>query len=140
MNGEEKPIATLEITPDHVEPTRVNRVYYRHSQTGDRGYKVIREGRVAIRRDRPNIDDYTFQIGDWNAEVVDAKRFTEAQIAAIQFEADKKLCWALGLPALGKREWIDLQEKARLDWMREGPKTPERAGLYKLVGEYLRSL
>lgn len=124
----------------YYEPTKAQRVYYRHNQTGDRGYLVRREGRDAIRRDRPNIDDYTFQLGDWNKEVVEAKRFTEVQIAIIQFEADKKLCWALGLPALGKREWIDLTEKARLDWMKEGPKTPERAGLYKLVGEYLRSL
>lgn len=128
------------VNADSHEPLKSQRVYYRHNQTGDRGYIVKREGKDAIRRDRPNVDDYTFQLGDWVAEVADARKFTEIQIAAVQFEADKKLCWALGLPTLSRREWVDVPEKQRFDWMKEGPKTPERSGLYTLIGDYLRSL
>lgn len=127
-------------TDIYFEPPKAQRVYFRHNMTGDRGYAVRREGKEAIRRDRPAIDDYTFQLSEWVKESPETKKFTDAQIAAVQFEADKKLCWALGLPALAKREWIDLPEKQRVDWLKDGPKTPERAGLYKLVGEYLRSL
>jgi hypothetical protein len=57
----------------------------------------------------------------------------------VQFEADKKLCWALGLADLSKREWADMTEKQRLAWLRTGPQAPSRAGLYKSIGDYMRA-
>ena len=127
------------IEPGDFEPLATERVWYRHAETGDRGYAVRRDGRDAIRKDRPAQDDYTFNIGDWKLEVDDKPRFSAVQIAMVQFEADKKLCWALGSPDLAKREWLDLTEKARLKWMKDGPaKSPERAKLFAAVAEAMR--
>ena len=124
---------------NYFEPTRDARIYYRHAQTADRGYLVKREGRDAIQRDRPAIDDYTFELKDWNKEAPETSKFSELHIAMVQFEADRKLCWALGLADLSKREWVDMTEKQRLAWIRTGPQAPTRAGLYKVVADYMKA-
>jgi hypothetical protein len=124
--------------PGNSDPLKDARVYYRHNQTGDRGFLVTREGREAIRRDRPAIDDYTFELKDWNKEAPETARYSDLQIAMVQFEADRKLCWAIGLADLSKREWVDMTEKQRLAWLKTGPASPTRAGLYKAIGEHLR--
>lgn len=128
-------MTVAELKPDssYFEPLATDRVWYQHQQTGDRGYMVKREGRDAIRKDRPMHDDFTFNVAEWALFVDKADRFSAIQIAQVQFEADKKLCWALGMPELAKREWLDLTEKARLKWMKDGPTAPERAKLYAAV-------
>lgn len=103
------------------EPLLSERVYYRHTQTGDRGYAVRREGRDGIRKDRPMIDEVSFNLGDWKRELDNTDRFSDVQVAQICFEADKKLCWALGHPELAKREWRDMTEKQRVSWLKDGP-------------------
>jgi hypothetical protein len=124
---------------DYFEPLIAERVWYQHTQTGDRGYLVRREGKDAIRKDRPSTDDYTFNVGEWKLAADATDKFSAVQIAQVQFEADKKLCWALGMPELAKRDWVNLTEKARLKWMKDGPAAPERAKMYAAVGESMRS-
>jgi hypothetical protein len=123
---------------NYYEPTKDARVYYRHNQTADRGYLVRREGKDAIRRDRPALDDYTFKLDEWNKEAPETAKYSALQIAMVQFEADRKLCWALGLADLSKREWVDMTEKQRLAWIKDGPKAASRAGLYKAIGDHMR--
>lgn len=124
--------------PAEVDPSLAERVWYRHKQTGDRGYAVKRDGRDAIRKDRPAHDDFTFNVAEWAPDVEKMDKFSAVQIAQVQFEADRKLCWALGMPELAKREWLDLTEKARLKWMKDGPVNADRARLWKAIGATMR--
>lgn len=130
---------TDEGTPDEYEPKPHERVWYTHALTGDRGYAVRRLGKDLVRRDRPGIDDVS-DPSNWKRLVDDVPRFSAIQIAQVCFEADKKLCWALGQPDLAKREWLDLKEPARIKWLNEGPRTAQRAGLYAVIRDYLKSL
>jgi hypothetical protein len=115
------------------EPTVAERRWYRHSETGDRGYYVRRESRDAIRYDRPATDDYSFDLAKWKIEAVDAPRFTIIQIAQVCFEADKKLCWAMGRQDLARREWLDMTEGARKKWLEDGPTDSTRKAVYEAI-------
>lgn len=130
-------------TPDYFEPLIHDRVYYRHVDTADRGYAVRRDGKDARRWDRPGNDDFTFDLSKWKRESDEMPKFSEIQTAQICFEADRKLCWALGLPELAKRDWKDMTEKQRLKWVSDGPlqKSPEfklRSGLRDAIQEWAR--
>lgn len=126
------------------DPPEAARVYYRHKETSDRGYLVRREGRDAIRYDRgPGVDQHIFKLSDWNLESTATEKYSDMQIAQVCFEADKKLCWALGQLDLSKRDWLnDLTEKGRREWMMTGPPAKavnkERIGLYKAIQAELR--
>lgn len=105
----------------HDDPKPKDRVYYRHLETGDRGYLVERDGAPAIRWDRA-ADDYTHQLDRWKKEVDVTPLFSQHQLAMIAFAADKEVCRALGQVDIANRKWIDLSEKQRRDWMADGPK------------------
>ena len=108
------------------DPLPADRVWFRHAQTGDRGYSVRRQGKDAVRYDRgPHIDQYSYNLSEWKPDDVVTPQFSAIQIAQVAFEADKKLCWALGLPELAKREWLDLSEKRRILWVNEGPQAKD---------------
>jgi hypothetical protein len=128
------------VTADHFEPAPNERVWYNHAQTGDRGYAVRRAGRDGIRYDRPAIDEVSFNLGDWKLQVEPGAEFTDLQIAMVAFEADKKLCWAMGSQDLAKREWIELSEKLRLRWVKDGPPATakRRAKLFAAIQKALR--
>lgn len=122
------------------DPLPAGRVYMRHKQTSDRGWQVVREGREAVRYDRGEVDQYVFNLTDWQLEADDLPKYTDMQIAMVCFEADKKLCWALGMIDLSKREWLQMTEKARVNWMKDGPpKTAkERVALFTVMRDHLR--
>lgn len=129
------------MTPDHWEPAPHERIWYNHSQTGDRGYAVRRAGRDGIRYDRPAIDEVSFTLGDWQRLVEPSVEFTNLQIAMVCFEADKKLCWAMGEQDLAKREWVGMTEKARLRWTKDGPpaSAKKRVELYTAIQKVMRA-
>jgi hypothetical protein len=104
------------------DPPPAKRVYYRHLETGDRGFLVERDGLPAIRWDRAMSADTTHQLDRWKKEVDEAPLFSAHQIAMIAFVADKEVCRALGQVDIAQRVWIDLTEKQRRDWMLSGPK------------------
>lgn len=130
-------------TPDHYEPPLHERLWYRHKDTADRGYAVRREGKDGVRRDRPAVDDVSFTLSDWKREADEMPRFSSIQIAQICFEADKKLCWALGHPDLAKRDWKDMTERQRISWVKDGPlkKSPDypaRSGLRDVISSWAK--
>lgn len=104
------------------DPPLNKRVYYRHLETGDRGYLVERDGLPAIRWDRV-AEDTTHQLDRWKLETDATPLFSQHQIAMIAFAADKEVCRALGQVDIANRKWLDLSEKQRRDWMTDGPKT-----------------
>lgn len=105
----------------HDDPPVNKRTYYRHLETGDRGYLVERDGMPAIRWDRI-ADDWTHQLDRWKLETDATPLFSDHNIAMIAFAADKEICRALGQVDLAQRVWLDLSEKQRRDWMTDGPK------------------
>jgi hypothetical protein len=129
------------VTPPSWDPPIQSRVYYRHSQTSDLGWLVRRENKDAIKYDRPDVDQFSFNVNDWTVQTARTDKYSEVQIGQICFEADKKLCWALGFADLAKREWLDLTEKARVKWMKDGPaaKDTDRAALYAVIKAHLKA-
>jgi len=110
------------------------RIWYRSRTTGDRGY-LYRDGdKTRIRLDRPN-DEVTrpFVPSDW-IEEEEIRSFTPMQLAQVAYAADRQLCSFLGLHAEAKKEWLSLQEEPRIEFMKNGPKSPEiRQALYSAI-------
>lgn len=104
------------------DPPPAKRVYYRHLETGDRGYMVERDGMPAIRWDRQMSNDTTHQLDRWKLETDATPLFSAHQIAMVAFVADKEVARALGQIDIAQRVWHDLSEKQRRDWMTDGPK------------------
>lgn len=122
----------------YFEPLAADRVWFNHRDTGDRGYRVTREGKEAIRYDRPGIDQYSFDTQKWLEATDKLPQFSAIQIAQVCFEADKKLCWAMGRPDLAKREWLDMTEKARKKWLEDGPSDASRKAVYVAIREAMK--
>jgi len=126
--GPESPVA-------HNDPKPADRVYYRHLETGDRGYMVERGGKPAIKWDRPFAGDVSLDVTRWKKEEDAVPLFSAHQIAMVAFAADKECCRALGQVDIAQRQWLDLAEKQRRDWMKDGPKVKlgPRRELYEAV-------
>lgn len=114
--------------PAHWDPPDHERTYYRHKQTGDLGYLVVREGQDKIRLDRPNEEVIRrFQGDDWIPEL-EHRPMTRAQAAQVAYEADRKLCGFLGLFDRSRKEWQLLHEDQRIHWVDNGPAGPPIRG------------
>ncbi len=104
---------------DHWDPKPNERKYYRSSFSGQRGYLVRRAGEDCIRLDRPMEEIISRLDGSW---VLDAKLHVMSRHAAakIAYIADQALCRATGEYG-SKKEWIDLHDKERIRFMKDGP-------------------
>jgi hypothetical protein len=100
------------------DPKPGEREYYRHQADGQRGYLVLRDGKDRIRLDRP-MEDIHVPMDGW---VEDRKAHVMSAHAAakIAYIADQALCAATGEYS-PKREWIDLGDKERIRFMKDGP-------------------
>lgn len=121
-----------------IDPPLAERVWYRHAQTGDRGYAVKRLGKDAVRYDRPNVDDVSFELKNWHKETDEVPQFSALAIAQVAYEADRKLCFHMGRFDLAKREWLEMTDKQRRTWVEKGPPGAPRAELYAKICEVLR--
>ena len=119
--------------PPEWDPPEDERVWYRHSQTGDRGYHVRRQGRDMVRLDRPNEEITRPMSGSlWSVDK-DHRPLTRMHTARIAFGCDSLLRQALG-SMRGEKDWNNLSEKQRIFWMNEGPEIPLiNAQLYAAV-------
>ncbi len=113
------------------DPEKDARQYFRHAETGDLGYLVMRDGAQKIRYDQPGMDRVVqFKAGDWIPEK-DVNPLSLQALARIAFEADKALCAAIGLYAESRREWLNLRDRERIEWTNDGPSGNEhRTGLF----------
>lgn len=120
------------------------REWYRHSQTGDRGYKIVgpdgkdylRYDREAGGRNRSGFADRLFNSIEKANWVPDNEHrpMTKFQVARIAFEADKMLLMALGRHDLARAEWLMLKPATRLRWADDGPsKDPLRKKLWHAI-------
>jgi hypothetical protein len=118
------------------DPKPEERKYFRNSRSGNLGYLVRRAGKDMIRLDRPNeeiLSPYTPGQGLWEPDH-DYGAMSVLQMARVAFEADKQLCYYLGMHEQAKKEWLSLTDEQRQLWMTQGPtKHPVRASLYAHV-------
>ena len=117
------------------------RVYYRHIQTGDRGYLVKVDGEQHIRYDRP-FDPTTmkFREAEWELDK-HPEPFSIGQAITVVFEADRALCNILGLYGEGRRSWQSMNERDRVKFILEGPtKPPIRVTVYKTLRKIMEPL
>jgi hypothetical protein len=105
----------------HWDPADHERSYYRHVMTGDLGWMVRRDGKDCIRLDRPNQEIVKpFREQEWIPEH-EHRPITRLQLVQIAYEADRKLCFFLGLHADARKEWASMREQDRLRWAQHGP-------------------
>lgn len=115
--------------PPDWDPPEAERIYYRHAVTNDRGWHVRRGGRDMVMLDRPNEEILRPLSGhEWNVDK-DFRPLTRMHIAQVAFDADRRLCYHLGIHDIARKEWNDLSEPERIFWMREGPKNPIIRGM-----------
>lgn len=120
------------------EPEPEDREWYRSRQTGELGYKVVRDGITKIRKDRPMEDLCTpYSEHNWKPEE-ERRPLTSHQLANIAFAADKEMCRFLGLHERSRKEWMSLREQEKHEWVEKGPaaekeSTPERVVLYESI-------
>jgi hypothetical protein len=117
----------------------VERSWYRSVMDGQRAYLVERDGKTYVRLDRPDEEIMRpFVAAEWVPDF-EKQPFTETQIAQVAFEADRRLCLALGLHDKARKEWPSLSDDMRIAWLRQGPAAPEvRAELYAAIMGALR--
>lgn len=105
------------------DPEGSERTYYRSSEDGQRGYLVrMKDGRDMIRLDRPMEVILHKPSDQWKLDT-QVYPISEVQIAQVAFVADRALCGALGKHRDAREDWLNLTDKARLKFMREGPCT-----------------
>lgn len=123
------------------DPEEGEREYYRQTTTGDRGWRVQRGGKDMIRLDRGAKETcLPLRQGQWEREA-EHRPLSRDAAAQIAFEADKRLCFALGLIGLARLEWHGLTQQHKRAWMLEGPSTPRvRHELYRAIFDVLDPL
>lgn len=118
------------------------RVWYSHRTTGDRAYLVTEDGKQRIRLDRPSAPHESttkdFHPDDW-IPLHDLRPLTEHQMAQVAMEADKKLCFFLGLHSDSQRTWLSMKDEQRISWTADGPKgNATREELFAMIMSVLR--
>ncbi len=104
---------------DRWDPDPHEKEWYREVVSGQRGWKVIRNGEPRIRLDYKE-DIHKKLSAEWTPDN-EKRDMTPAQVAQVCFEADKKLCFFIGLPENSRKLWIDLHEEKRRQWIEAGP-------------------
>lgn len=107
------------------DPKPPDRVWYRHRDSGQRGWMVRRDGKDRIKLDRPD-EDLHFPPGALWIPDVEHRPLTRMHVAQVCFEADKRLSYFLGKPENLRKEWLNLHEDTRISWMNDGPDDPQR--------------
>ncbi len=108
-----------DFTPPPAPPER--RTYWRHNQSGERGFRVEDKDADLIQLDRPmETIQRPFHAGEWSVESED-RPIRRAALAQVAQAADAQLCKALGLHEHGKTEWLSLSDEQRILWMNDGP-------------------
>lgn len=100
--------------------------WYRHRQSGQRGYLVETPEGPKIRVDNEAMEIIRPISEGWDEEA-ELPPINDRQIRIVAFEADRALCQMLGMYGEARKEWIDLRDEERLKWIAKGP--PERSDI-----------
>ena len=119
-----------------------DRIYYRNTTTGEKGWLVSRDGKQFMQLNRPAEEILLpYRPTEWVPER-DSRPLTRQQIAQVAFEADKKLCLFLGLHKESRRQWLSMTDEDRIEWCENGPLPDCESGLMRTIvfGVVLESL
>jgi hypothetical protein len=121
------------------DPAPENRVYYRHIDSGQRAFLVIREGQERLRIDHgPNTDVVVpLDPTRWSIDK-ESRPLNRAHLGEIAFVADRALCVRLARHVEARVQWRDLSDKERADFIEKGPRAfgampPIRVELYRAM-------
>jgi hypothetical protein len=126
---------------DDWDPPIADREYFRHSSSGDRGYKVRRGGKEMIRLDRPMQEIILPLIeSTWRPDEYGSKLLPMAA-AMIAYAADREILRAHGRHAEARKTWQDLKDQERQKWLAQGPGKdpgcPLRQEIYRAISKAL---
>lgn len=111
--------------------------WFRNNASGQMGYKTTAD---RIKDDRPEGAERRFKPEEWTA-IAEHRPLAPAHLAEICFNADAKLCFYLGLRDKSTKQWIDLTQEQKREWMTEGPTGDRwRQRLYKAIQVNLKGL
>lgn len=112
------------------------RRWFRHRDTGDKGFLVEVDGRQMIQYDRgPDVkQQVSYRQGEWE-EQIDVRLLSAHQLGRLAYEADLAL---RDIARLGSRElkpWVNLRDGERAAWTANGPPRSdmERRMLYEAI-------
>jgi len=101
--------------------------YFRHRQTGDRGFLVEVNGEARMQYDRGSnghAEQVKYNEHQWQAEE-DEKPITWFQVGQVAWEADAALCRLAGVGPRTRKPWLSLRDSERQDWIKNGPPVTE---------------
>lgn len=99
----------------------VERKWFRHALTGDRGFMVKRDGKDMMQYDRPAAEIIVpYNPSQWR-EDDESFPMGPMQAAEIAYLADQRYLYYIGEYAKAKRGWLALREEERLRWCKDGP-------------------
>ena len=121
------------------DPLPNDRIWFRNRKTGDRGYKVRRDGVEMIRLDRGS-QEIILKMAEFDPDH-ERRPINRGQLAIVAFEADRALCRALGKHKQAAKQWPSLSEEERRTWLTTGPTSSLiRKQLFKSINDLLSSL
>lgn len=90
------------------------REWFTEVTTGERGYKIKRDGREVIRYDRgPNSPEVDFDKGRWVPQKDPERKLTATQVAFVLHQADLALAKVLNDPDGDQRQWLSMPGSAQ---------------------------
>ena len=115
--------------------------WYRHRQTGDRGFMELRDGKKVIVYDRPAADQWiAYSESEWKVET-EVRTYSMMELGQIAWAADREMCRILGDYERAEKKWGHLSEATRHKWIVKGPAKPEaRVKLFDSIMEVLRPM
>jgi hypothetical protein len=96
------------------------RVYYRSTLNGQRGYLVETEMGERIRHDNPHEAKIVKFTQDWQPEAV-RPPLNRMQVARVAYAADRVLAMWLGDPVDIRKDWMSIDDEERITFMKCGP-------------------
>ncbi len=111
--------------------------FVRNRATGELGYVIERDGDTFVRLERSGpVVEQPYSESAWMDEKVRAP-LNRQQVGKLMHDFDRLLCKALGKAHEAKREWIELREEEREEWMSYGPPEGIRSEVFEAVADAL---
>lgn len=106
------------------DPPADKRVHYKHRESEQRGYAVMRGG-VEMLKLEGRDPEVTVRL-DTTIWYVDREHrpINRVQASSVAFEADKRLCALLCMHQEAKREWVNLSGEEKVRFADFGPPGP----------------
>jgi hypothetical protein len=97
------------------------RRYFRHAQTGDKGFLVQVDGEDRIQYERgAHVETVKYIPAHWNP-ADDERPLTMFHIGQLAYQCDVAVCKIAGIGPRLRKEWLALSDGERSTWTANGP-------------------